>query len=160
MVVIWVRLLQQFIFMRNTVFILGASILVAVLAAGCAGSEEKLGRGFSNMTEPMRAGEFARAEEQNSLFDGPDSGFAGGFVQGVDKTVARTGIGIFEVVTFPLPPYHPLCTDYLTPRPQHPDAYRARKWADPMFDTDQYIGFSGGDICPWFPGSHFRIFDN
>lgn len=146
--------------MRNTVFILGAFVLLAFLGAGCAGPEEKLGRGFGNMTEPLRAGEFTRAEEQGSLFAGTDTGYATGFVEGIDKTVARTGVGIFEVVTFPLPPYRPICTDYLNPRPQYSDSYHPRKWADPMFDTDQYLGFSGGEIVPWFPNSRFKVFDN
>ena len=22
------------------------------------------------------------------------------------------------------------------------------------------VGYSGGDVAPWFPGSRFRIFDN
>jgi putative exosortase-associated protein (TIGR04073 family) len=134
--------------------------MAAVLAGGCAGPEQKFGRGLSNMTECVRADEFSRSVEQTSLFHGTDTGFASGMAQGFDKTVARTGLGIFEVVTFPLPPYRPLCTDYLSPNPAHPDSYEPRKWADPMLDTDHYLGFSGGDIAPWFPGSRFRIFDN
>jgi putative exosortase-associated protein (TIGR04073 family) len=146
--------------MRNTVFILGAFALLVVLGAGCAGPEAKLGRGFSNITEPTRLAEFSRAEEQASLINGTDTGFATGFVQGVNKTLVRTGVGAYEIVTFPLPPYRPVCTKYLNPSPQYPDAYHPRKWADPMFDADHYNGFSGGDVLPWFPGSKFRVFDN
>jgi putative exosortase-associated protein (TIGR04073 family) len=147
-------------FMRNTVFLLGAFALVAILGSGCAGPEQKMGRGIGNTTEIVRGGEFQRGMEQGSLFNGPDSGFASGMVQGFDKTLARTGVGLYEIVTFPLPPYRPVCTDYLSPRPEHPDSYAPRKWSEPFLDTDHYIGFSGGDIAPWFPGSHFRIFDN
>jgi putative exosortase-associated protein (TIGR04073 family) len=146
--------------MRNTVFFLGALALVAVMGAGCAGPESKLGRGFSNVTEPTRMAEFTRAEEQAGLFNGTDTGFATGFVQGMNKTLARTGLGVYEIVTFPIPPYHPICTSYLNPSPQYGDAYRPRKWADPMYDSDHYLGFSGGDVVPWFPGSRFRVFDN
>jgi putative exosortase-associated protein (TIGR04073 family) len=147
-------------FMRNTVSFLGALTLVALLAAGCAGPEQKMGRGISNTMEIVRAGEFQRGMEQGNLFNGPDGGFSSGMVAGFDKTIARTGVGIYEIVTFPLPPYRPVCTDYLSPRPAHPDSYHTRKWAQPFMDTDHYIGFSGGDIAPWWPGSRFRIFDN
>jgi putative exosortase-associated protein (TIGR04073 family) len=119
-----------------------------------------MGRGLSNMTEFVRAGEFQRGVEQGSLFSGTDTGFSTGFVQGADKTLARTGLGIYEVVTFPLPPYRPVCTDYLNPKPLYPDSYHPRKWADPMLDYDHYLGFSGGDVAPWLPGSRFRVFDN
>jgi len=146
--------------MRNTVSLLGVISLGALLAAGCAGPEQKMGRGFGNMTEIVRGGEMQRGIEQGSLFSGTDTGFTSGFVQGFDKTMARTGVGIFEVVTFPFPPYHPVCTDYLSPRPNYPDSYRPRKWADPTMDTDHYIGFSGGDVAPWLPGSRFRLFDD
>jgi putative exosortase-associated protein (TIGR04073 family) len=147
-------------FMRNILSLPGVITLAAFLAAGCAGPEQKMGRGLSNSTEILRAGEFQRGVEQGGLMSGPDTGFASGFVAGANKTFARTGIGIFEIVTFPLPPYRPLCTDYLNPKPQYPDSYHPRKWADPMFDSDHYLGFSGGDVAPWFPGSKFRVFDN
>ena len=29
-----------------------------------------------------------------------------------------------------------------------------------MFDSDRMMGFSGGDVAPWLPGSKFRVFDN
>jgi putative exosortase-associated protein (TIGR04073 family) len=147
-------------FMRNTVCLLGALALVALMGAGCAGPEQKFGRGLGNTTEIVRGGEFQRGMEQGNLFAGPDTGFTTGFMQGFDKTMARTGVGIYEIVTFPLPPYHPVCTDYLSARPGYPDSYQPRKWAEPFLDTDHYVGFSGGDIAPWFPGSHFTVFDN
>ena len=146
--------------MRNTFALSGVLALAAIFAAGCAGPEEKMGRGFSNTMEIVRAGEFQRSAEQGNLFAGPDTGFSTGIVQGVDKTLARTGIGIYEVVTFPIPPYHPICTDYLSAKPGYPDSFHPRKWADPMMDSDQYLGFSGGDVAPWLPGSRFRVFDN
>src|ERR1700678_3805112 len=116
--------------MRNKSLILGSIAMAALLAAGCAGPEEKMGRGLSNMTEIVRGGEFDRSVEQNGLFDGTDTGIATGVVKGFDRVVARTGLGVYEVVTAPLPPYHPIWTDYLSPKPQHPDDYTPREWSD------------------------------
>jgi hypothetical protein len=32
--------------------------------------------------------------------------------------------------------------------------------ADSLFATDTAIGYSGGDVAPFIPGSRFRIFEN
>jgi putative exosortase-associated protein (TIGR04073 family) len=146
--------------MRKSLSLLGAIALMALLGVGCAGPEQKMGRGFGNMTEIVRGNEFQRSVEQGALLGGTDTGFMTGGVRGVDRTLARTGLGIYEVVTFPLPPYHPTWTSYLSPRPLYPDSYQPSKWAEPMFSTDHSFGFSGGDVAPWFPGSRFTIFDN
>jgi putative exosortase-associated protein (TIGR04073 family) len=146
--------------MRNTFFLLGSLAVAVLLAAGCAGPERKMGRGMANVTEIVRLGEMQRGVEQGGLFDGPDAGMTTGFVIGLNRTLARTGVGIYEVVTAPLPPYDPIFTNYLSPKPGYPDSYRPRKWAEPVFDTDHSIGFSGGDVFPWFPGSRFTVFDN
>lgn len=106
--------------MRNTIYLLSSIALVVLGGVGCAGPEQKLGRGLSNMTEIARGGEFERSEEQAGLFQGTDSGVATGFVRGVNRTLARTGVGIYEVVTAPLPPYGPVWTDYLAPSPSIP----------------------------------------
>jgi putative exosortase-associated protein (TIGR04073 family) len=141
-------------------FLLGSVALVALMAAGCTGPEEKLGRGIANATSIGRLDEWNRSVEQNGLFYGTDTGVATGVVQGFDRTMARTGLGIFEIVTAPFPPYHPLWTSYLAPQPEYPDGYAPRKWDEPVFYTDDALGFSGGDIAPYVPGSHFRVFDN
>src|SRR4051812_17718648 len=146
--------------MRISLPLLGAIALVAILGVGCAGPEQKFGRGLGNMTEIVRGNEMQRSFEQGNLFDGPDTGVTMGFARGFDRTLARTGLGVYEVVTFPIPPYGPIWTSYLSPRPLYPDSYHPRKWADSMTETDHYFGFSGGEIAPWFPGSRFRIFDN
>ena len=146
--------------MRNKFVVLGSMALVTLLAGGCADMEQKMGRGIGNMTEIVRGGEFERSVEQGGLYDGPDTGMATGFVRGVNRTLARTGVGIYEVVTFPLPPFRPVCTDYLSPHPQYSDTYQPKKLDDAIFDSDYSLGFSGGEVAPWFPGSHFRIFDN
>src|SRR6185437_15935091 len=144
--------------MRNKLFLLSAALLV-VIGAGCAGPEQKMGRGIANVTEVTRGGEFERSVEQEGLFGGTDVGVATGVVRGVNRTVARTGVGVYEIVTAPLPPYGPVWTSYLSPRPAYGDLYRPRKWSDSMFDTDKYVGFSGGDVAPWLPFSKFRVFD-
>jgi putative exosortase-associated protein (TIGR04073 family) len=146
--------------MRKTLSLLGTAVALAVLGIGCAGPEQKFGRGISNTAEITRGSEFERSMEQGGMFGGTDNGFGTGLVQGFNKTVARTGIGIYEVVTAPIPPYGPVCTNYLSPKPGHPDSYTTRKWAEPWNDSDHYFGFSGGDVAPWFFGSHFTIFDN
>jgi putative exosortase-associated protein (TIGR04073 family) len=151
--------LQSHMFMRNTLYLAGLLGSVALFAVGCAGPEEKLGRGIANSQEIIRLSEFQRAEEQSGLYYGTDVGITTGIVQGFDKTIARTGIGLYEIVTFPIPPYHPICTDYLSPKTQYPDSYKPRKWSEAVYDTDRNTGFSGGDVAPWVPGSRFRVFD-
>ena len=146
--------------MRNIAYLVGLLSLVSIFGVGCAGPEQKMGRGLSNSTEFLRLSEFDRSVEQAGLFDGTDVGLTSGFVRGLDRTVARTGVGIYEIVTFPIPPYGPVCTDYLSPKSQYPDNYKPRKWSDSTFDSDRMMGFSGGDVAPWVPGSRFRVFDN
>jgi putative exosortase-associated protein (TIGR04073 family) len=150
---------------------------IAVLT-GCAGPEDKFGRGLNNMTEIVRGGEMHRAMEQTALWDGPNSQRTTGFARGFTRTMARTGIGIYEVVTFPIPPYKPLLTPKypLYPDPsvkttrypwggltlsEHPNfpAVYAPGIESGLMDTDTYLGFSGGEVAPSFPGSRFKLFD-
>jgi putative exosortase-associated protein (TIGR04073 family) len=146
--------------MRNALTFLGVVSLTALFTAGCAGPEQKLGRGIGNTFEIARMGELRRSVEQTAVLDSPDAGYTTGFIRGVDRSVARAGIGIYEIVTFPLPPYHPVCTRYLAPEPVYPDNYTPGLVSDPMFDTDTYVGFSGGDVMPLVPNSRFHVFDN
>ena len=146
--------------MRNTFSLLGSFALLTLLVAGCASQEQKFGRGIGNMTEFARMGEMQRSVEQAGIFEGPDTGMATGVVRGLNRSLARTGVGIYEVITAPFPPYGPVWTSYLSPRPLYPDSFHPTHWAEPAFDTDYSLGFSGGDVAPWFPGSRFRIFDN
>ena len=134
--------------------------LAALLTPGCAGPEQKLGRGMSNTFEAVRMGEMRRSIEQSAVLDTPGTGYTTGAVRGFNRTLARTGLGVYEVVTFPLPPYHPLFTRYLKAEPVYPDSFKPGLPSDSLFDTDTYTGFSGGDIAPFIPGSRFKIFDN
>jgi putative exosortase-associated protein (TIGR04073 family) len=145
--------------MRNTFSLFACLALVGVLASGCIGAQEKLGRGMSNTMEIVRGGETWRTMENTAMFDSPDAAATTGFVKGFSRTLARTGIGIYEVVTFPLPPYRPIFTDTFSPQPVYPMSYKPGLVADSIYDTDTYSGYSGGDVAPIIPGSKFRIFD-
>lgn len=138
-------------------FLLLAPLVASILfTSGCAGPEHKLGRGLLNVTEITRLGELRRSMEQTSLWDNPDTTYTTGFIRGFNRTLARTAVGAYEVITFPFPGYdatfHP---EY----PVYPDSYRPKLIADPTFGPDAALGFSGGDIAPMIPGSRFRIFD-
>lgn len=145
--------------MRNTFTLLASLAMAGALLTGCANTEKKLGRGMSNMTELVRLGEMRRSIEQTALFDQPGGHYATGFLRGLNRTLARTGVGLYEVVTAPFPPYDPIFTDYLSPNPVYPDNYRPGILDDAMFATDANMGFSGGDIFPYVPGSRFKIFE-
>jgi len=145
--------------MSKTLSLLAMISVAGLMATGCANTERKFGRGMTNIMEPLRMGELRRSMEQTALFAGPDAGYASGFIKGLNKTLARTGIGVYEIVTAPIPPYDPVCTDYLTPQPVYPDSYKPTLVEDSTFATDTNLGFSGGDVNPLMPGSRFRIFD-
>jgi len=153
---------------------------LALTLAGCAGPEQKLGRGINNLTEFVRGGEIRRSMEQTALWDGTDAAYTTGFIRGFNRSLARTGIGLYEIVTAPFPPYGPLFTStnriypdftvknrnypwggmVLPEQPVYPAAYKPAILSDSIFATDTSLGFSGGDVAPMVPGSRFHIFDN
>src|SRR5436190_5387158 len=121
--------------MRKTLSLLAVLVMSGAFLSGCAYTnkvENKFGRGMANTFEIVRAGEFRRTMEQTALFDGPDAAYSTGFVRGVNRTLARTGIGIFEVVTAPFPPYGPIFTDHFAPGPVYPDNYAPTLIEDSM----------------------------
>lgn len=143
--------------------------VISSFVVGCAGPEQKLGRGINNTVEFARLGELRRSMEQAEVFDTPGSGgVAAGFFHGIDRSFARTGAGLYEVVTFPIPnhkngDYGPIFYSHNalhTADPVYPDSYTPDWLADPTLQPDTALGFAGGDIAPWAPGSRFRIFDN
>ena len=146
--------------MRKTLSLLGVVVAFGVLATGCAGPEKKLGRGINNTYEIVRMGELRRTVEQTALWNSQDQGFTTGLIRGFNRSMAHTGIGLYEIITFPIPSYEPIATGYLKPNPVYPDSYKPRLMEDALFATETAIGFSGGDVAPWFPGSRFRIFAN
>jgi len=146
--------------MLKTISILASVVALAAFATGCAGPEKKLGRGINNIYEPIRLAEMRRSIEQTSFENPETANFHTGVIRGLNRTLARAGVGIYEIVTFPIPSYDPIFTDYLAPNPQFPDSYKPGALSSPVFDTDSSVGFSGGDVAPFIPGSRFRIFDN
>src|SRR5262245_15419407 len=124
--------------MRKKLTLLAAATVMALLATGCAKTQQKLGRGLSNTAEIVRWGEMRRTMEQTAVFEGTDS-TGTGFVKGLARTLGRTGIGLYEVVTCPFPPYDPVATDTFAPGPVYPDNYQPGLRSDSMYDTDTYL---------------------
>lgn len=168
--------------MRNSLPLLTAVGALGLLVAGCAGPEQKLGRGLNNVTEFARLGEIRRSVEQTALWEGTDKAYTTGFIRGFNRSIARTAIGAFEVVTFPFPTptYDPLLTPKarlwpdpsiktykhpygglaLPEDPVYPDNFKPGLIADSIFETDTTLGFDGGEAFPFIPGSRFRVFDD
>lgn len=130
-------------------------LAVAALAlTGCQSAEKKLARGISNLTEPMRLGEMNRAVEQGTLWDGTTGGTRGA-IHGFNRTIGRTVVGAFEVLTFPIP-----SDPYVLPDGKvYPDSYKPSHLDNAVLRSDSALGISGGEVAPMFPGSRFRIFD-
>ncbi len=145
--------------MRRTTSLLTAVAGVVLLAAGCSGPEQKLGRGINNLTEFTRMGEIRRSVEQTALWDGPDVAYTTGSIRGFNRSVARTFMGIYEVATFPIPSYEPLFPNEFPANPVYPESSIPGLVADPTFMPDRNLGFTGEDVIPMVPGSRFRIFD-
>ena len=168
--------------MRISFPILVSAATVALLTVGCAGPERKLGRGLSNITEFARMGELRRSVEQTALWDGTEAAYTTGFIRGFNRSMARTAVGAFEVLTFPIPT--PTYDAMLTPKgrlwpdhsirtykgtygglalpedPVYPDNFKPGFIEGPLRDTDTNLGFTGGEVCPYVPGSRFRIFND
>lgn len=142
--------------MRNPFLLLSTFIASGLLCGGCAGPEVKLGRGINNTLEIVRGGEMRRHMEQSALFEGADVGYATGFVRGAHRSLRRTFVGVYEILTFPIPSYDPIVKPE---NPVYPDSYKPNLIADQMFSPDAALGFGGGDVAPFVPGSRFRIFD-
>jgi putative exosortase-associated protein (TIGR04073 family) len=137
-------------------------LLGAILVlAGCAGPEQKLGRGMVNSIEFLRMGEMRRSIEQTAVLDSPTLEFTTGVLHGADRTAERTAVGFYEVFTFPFPNHSP--KDYgpifLPVNPVYPDSYRPAMLSDQITSPDTSLGFGGGDITPFIVGSRFHIFD-
>src|ERR1041385_2421414 len=104
--------------MRISFSFLASLTAVILMAAGCAGPERKFGRGVLNVTEFGRMGEIRRSMEQTALWDNTDAAYTTGFMHGFNRSLARTAVGAYEVVTAPLPPYDPV---FLPEYPVYPD---------------------------------------
>jgi putative exosortase-associated protein (TIGR04073 family) len=146
--------------MRKSLSFLTMVAVAGLLVGGCAGPERKLGRGFSNLNEIFRWGEMRRTMEQTALFESPNQAYTTGAIRGFNRSMARVGLGVYEIATSPFPSYEPKCTHYLKPQPVYPDNYTPALIALPMYETATSLGYGGGDIAPMFPNSRFRVFDN
>jgi putative exosortase-associated protein (TIGR04073 family) len=144
--------------MRNVTTLLALAALTALFTSGCAGPDHKLGRGFDNTFEIVRMGEMRRTIEQTTIFESPGIGITAGVIHGFNRSLERTGLGLYEVATFPLPPYDPILTKYFKAEPVFPESYKPGRYSDRLFDTDTYTGYSGGEIMPFIPGSRFTVF--
>ena len=78
-------------------------------------------------------------------------------IHGFNRTLARTGLGLYDIITAPFPPYGPVCARNFPSEPAYPDNYKPAVMADSMFETDTVIGFSGGPIAPIVPGNRFQV---
>ena len=148
--------------MQNATSFLALAALGALFTAGCAGPEQRLGNGFSNVTEFARLGEMQRSVEQSSVFD-PGDGVSTGLIHGFDQSVYRTVAGAYQIVTFPagnLLTQSSFEQKHIPNGTTYPDSYRPGLPDTSTFQTDTYFGFSGGDIAPFVPGSRFAVFDN
>jgi putative exosortase-associated protein (TIGR04073 family) len=146
--------------MNKHVKLVAALIGFTIILVGCAGPEKKLGRGITNVTEFVRMGELRRSVEQAALWEGADVAYTTGFIRGFNRSVARTLMGAYEIATFPFPSYEPMFTNKFSPKPVFPDSYKPNLIEDQTFAPDTSLGFAGGDVMPFVPGSRFRIFDN
>jgi putative exosortase-associated protein (TIGR04073 family) len=143
--------------MRNVLPLLALFSLAVAFTSGCAGPEEKLGRGVRNTCEIGRMGELRNSMEQTAVWDSPPEACTTGVVKGLDHSLARTGIGLYEIITFPFPPYHPVCTGYVAVNPIYPDDYHPNLPDDPLYRTDSHIGFTPGNSFGFVPGSQFDV---
>jgi putative exosortase-associated protein (TIGR04073 family) len=149
--------------MRNPKYFLAAAAIAALLTSGCAGPEQRLGSGINNLTEFARLGEMRASIERTAVFDSPEAGYTTGVIHGFDKSVYRTVMGAYQVVTFPVGDtlsQSSFDKKYVPQGTPYPESYKPGLISDAMFDTDTYTGFSGGDVAPWVPGSRFSVFDN
>ena len=128
-----------------------------VFLAGCEGPATKMGRGISNTGELLRWGELRYEMEQGAVWDGR-SGVTKGFLKGFCRSLARTGVGVAEIVSSPFGPYD---KGFIYPAyPRYPDNYTPSPMADSMWDPSTRIGFGPrGDIAPFVPGSRFTVFE-
>lgn len=125
------------------------------------GPERKFGRGLNNVLEFPRGGEIRRSLEQSSLFGNTDAAYTTGFFHGFNRSLQRTGVGIYEMITAPFPngpgkDYGPI---YFPEHPVYPASYKPGFVADQLNSPDKYTGFSGGDVAPFIPGSKFKVFE-
>jgi len=148
--------------MFKKILVLLPVAVLSCLVVGCAGPEQKLGRGINNLGEFARGGEMRRSFEQTAVFGSPDQSYTTGLFHGFNQSMVRTVAGAYEVLTFPFPNHKPdNYSPILRPSdPVYPDSYKPNWLSDAITSPDTNLGFAGGDVAPIIPGSRFHIFDN
>jgi putative exosortase-associated protein (TIGR04073 family) len=152
--------------MRKSLSLIIPLLGVVFFMAGCgtpnlAGPERKLGRGVNNLTEITRLGELRRSIEQTTVLDSRDLGYTTGVFHGLNRTLERTAVGFYEVATFPFPNHSPKNYGpvFMPENCVNPDSYKPNWLSDQMTSPDTSLGFGGGDVMPFIPGSRFHVFD-
>ncbi|MFO1457923.1 MAG: exosortase system-associated protein, TIGR04073 family [Verrucomicrobiota bacterium] len=133
-----------------------AIVGVTPLLTGCNSMEKKLGRGLTNLAEPLRMGELVRSAEQNSLSMDIDGSPGYGVIHGFTRTIERTAVGAFEVVTFPIPT-QPIIYPV---NPVFPDSQERSQIGYFGIGSDQFIGLQDSSVAPFIPGSEFNPLQN
>jgi putative exosortase-associated protein (TIGR04073 family) len=149
--------------MRNVTSLLALATLGALFTAGCAGTEQRMGNGVTNLTEFTRLGVIRRDVEQTAVFDSPEAGYTTGFIQGFNQSCYRTVMGAYQIVTAPAGDsltQSSFDQKYVPKGVVYPDSYRPGLPDTSTFQTDTYFGYSGGDVAPFVPGSRFSVFPN
>ena len=70
--------------MRNVTSLLALTALGALFTAGCAGPVQRLGNGFTNITEFARLGEMRASVEDSAVLD---SNYSTGLIHGFDQAM-------------------------------------------------------------------------
>jgi len=102
--------------MRKKILLVALTVVlltgVIVTNAYCDDALKKLGRGICNcVTFPLEI--FEQIKRTNAS-DGPMAGWTWGLLKGIGMTGVRAVVGVYEVVTFPLPlpkHYEPILKD-------------------------------------------------
>jgi putative exosortase-associated protein (TIGR04073 family) len=94
------------------ILIIAGVVFLSALPAYAGNPVEKLGRGLANVgTSPLEIPKtMGQVQEEKGIF----AGWTLGVLQGLVNTVKRAGVGIYEVVTFPIPfprDYEPILED-------------------------------------------------
>jgi hypothetical protein len=146
--------------MAKSFSILGAVVLLAVLAAGCAGPEKKFGRGINNVYEPIRLAEMRRSIEQGALAKPNDINYHTGVIRGFNKHSpgrASASTRSSPRRSRPMIRFSPItCAES-----QYPDSLQARLFEDSTFRHGYFHRVQRRrSVAPFIPGSRFRVFDN
>ena len=101
--------MKKIISLSMAIFLFISILGINVYADDCV---KKLGRGLANvLTCPL---EVPREMENTNSENGIFAAFTWGLVKGIVKMAVRLGVGVYEVVSFPVPfpaDYAPIITD-------------------------------------------------